>query len=385
MPNPFHRSMRSIEADRPGFALWVLGACAAVALAWGAWAGLGRVSIYRVASSARVESTGALYPVEAAEAGRVVKSELVLARAVDAGEVLVELDATSQRLQLEQRQGQAGALEAQIALGEQQLSQEKAALAESERLESAAGSEAAAQERSLEVRLETARRRLAALQASQVEIVAPIEMKDAEASVRSLEIEAERLRASAQRGGSERALVRRDQQLRVTALERDVARLRGELAAAKLDVARLREEIERRLVRAPVAGRLGDATELAPGGYVRQGQRLAVVTGGGPLRVVAQLPAEAAGVVREGQAAHLRLPGFPWAQYGVFDATVTRVATEAPTGLLRVELGVDPKLASSAPLRHGVAAAVEIEVDRVSPALLLLRTITRATDAPPAP
>ena len=382
MPHQFHHSMTSIEADRPGFALWVLGACVAAAVAWAAWAGLGRVSIYRVSTSARVESTGAVHPVEAAEAGRVARSELSLARPVRAGDVLVELDAAPQKLQLEQQQAQADALQAQLSFGERQLAQEQAALSGLEEVERAAGTEAGALERGLQVRLEVARRRLAALQASPVEIASPVEKKQEEAAVRSLEIELERLGASSLRGSSERALARRDQRLRVTALERDLARLRGELATARLEVVRLREEVERRLVRAPVSGRLGDVSEAPPGSYVRQGQRLAMVTAEGPLRVVAQLPAEAGGVVREGQAAHLRLPGFPWAQYGVFDATVTRTATEAQQGLLRVELAVDPALERAAPLRHGVAAVVEIEVDRVSPALLLLRTVTRAADAP---
>jgi membrane fusion protein (multidrug efflux system) len=101
-----------------------------------------------------------------------------------------------------------------------------------------------------------------------------------------------------------------------------------------------------------------------------------VVVPAGTLRVVAAfLPAVAVGRVQPGQAARLRLDGFPWAQYGSLAATVTSVATEARDGVIRVELGLRSAPPTAMPLQHGLPGTVEVEVDRVSPATLVLRAV----------
>jgi len=109
---------------------------------------------------------------------------------------------------------------------------------------------------------------------------------------------------------------------------------------------------------------------------VRQGDTLGVVLPAGTLRVVASfLPAIALGRVQPGQPARLRLDGFPWAQYGSLTGTVTRVATEARDGVVRVELRLEHTMQTAIPLQHGLPGMVEIEVERVSPATLVLRGV----------
>jgi membrane fusion protein (multidrug efflux system) len=57
-------------------------------------------------------------------------------------------------------------------------------------------------------------------------------------------------------------------------------------------------------------------------------------------------------------------------------ATVTEVgneASEANDGRIRVELSLDSGAASSIPLGHGLPGSAEVEVERVSPAILVLR------------
>jgi membrane fusion protein (multidrug efflux system) len=78
--------------------------------------------------------------------------------------------------------------------------------------------------------------------------------------------------------------------------------------------------------------------------------------------------------VRPGQAARVRLEGFPWAQFGSVPAEVRRVASEVRDGQVRVELGLRPAPDSAIPLQHGLPGTVEIAVDRASPALLVLRS-----------
>ena len=83
------------------------------------------------------------------------------------------------------------------------------------------------------------------------------------------------------------------------------------------------------------------------------------------------------GRIQTGQRARLRLEGFPWTEYGGVSATVSNVAGEPRSGRVRVELAVNPDPASSIPLQHGLPGTIEVEVERVSPAVLLLRAAGR--------
>jgi membrane fusion protein (multidrug efflux system) len=51
------------------------------------------------------------------------------------------------------------------------------------------------------------------------------------------------------------------------------------------------------------------------------------------------------------------------------------VAHERRDGQIRVELGLASDLAFPIPLQHGMPGTVEVEVERVAPATLLLRSI----------
>jgi membrane fusion protein (multidrug efflux system) len=107
---------------------------------------------------------------------------------------------------------------------------------------------------------------------------------------------------------------------------------------------------------------------------LRQGDTLGVVVPEGALRVVAHfLPTTALGRVQPGQPAQLRLDGFPWAQYGSLAGTVSSVASEARDGVIRVELRLEPATSTAIPLQHGLPGTVEVEVERISPATMVLR------------
>src|SRR5262249_54254781 len=178
-------------------------------------------------------------------------------------------------------------------------------------------------------------------------------------------------RAAVEQLGRDEGVKERERGAQRQRLKADLERLDGEIRATRESLGRLAIEVDRRLVRAPVAGTLAEAAELRPGAFVATGQTLGVVVPDGQLVLVARLPPAALGRVAAGQPARLRLAGFPAAQYGTLGAHVARVSGEVREGTIRVELSLDAPERSRVPLRHGLPAEVEIEVERLSPAALL--------------
>ena len=72
--------------------------------------------------------------------------------------------------------------------------------------------------------------------------------------------------------------------------------------------------------------------------------------------------------------------GFPWAQFGRLYATVSKVALEPGSGLIRVELTPKSEVHSLIPLQHGLPGKVEVEVERATPIELVLRLAGRRLD-----
>ena len=112
--------------------------------------------------------------------------------------------------------------------------------------------------------------------------------------------------------------------------------------------------------------RSGPAPSSAPA------ERLGAVVPPGRPRVVAHFPVAAVERIRAGQPARVRLEGFPWTQYGALPATVADVGNEPSEGRIRVELALDPGRPTPIPLAHGLPGSAEVEVERVSPAVLVL-------------
>jgi multidrug resistance efflux pump len=164
-----------------------------------------------------------------------------------------------------------------------------------------------------------------------------------------------------------------EHQSRIEALLRDASRLESEGRRSGLTLSRLQTEIALQRVIAPVDGRIGEVAALRPGSVIAPGERLGVIVPSGKLKVVALFkPATAVGRVRAGQLARVRFEAFPWAQYGTMPAKVSRVANELHDGYVQVDL--EPLPGSRIPLQHGLPGATEIELERISPATLVLRS-----------
>ena len=156
-------------------------------------------------------------------------------------------------------------------------------------------------------------------------------------------------------------------------LQRQRDELASELTAARADADRLDVELARRTIRAPIAGTLGEVAVIQAGAVLHDGDVVATVVPDGRLHVVADYGAVALGRLAPGQPARVRLDGFPWTRYGTVAARVTRVASELRDGAIRVELELDGEPAIA--VKHGMTGVVDVEVERASPAALLLRAI----------
>ncbi len=377
MPSPFSRTIRSINAESSRLSTIALFVSAAILCGWALWFVAAHVAIYETSEAARLEVDSAAHPIEAAAAGRVIKTNLAIGREVQAGEVLVELESDSQRLQLIEEEARVAAVSAQLAalrdqtVAERQVQTETRAAApvvldeaKARYDEAVAIARAAAEEH----------KRLARLRAEG--LVAELSVIKAKAEADKLQAAADSLKFAINRQDKDQRAKQSGQQAVVENLNRDAATLEGEIKTRAAIIERLKHEIELRVIRAPASGKLGETATLQPGQFVREGDKLGAVVPDGKLRAVAEFaPSAAMGRVQAGQQARLRLDGFAWTEYGQLKATVSRVAGEPRSGRIRVELAVNPESAPLIPSQHGLPGKVEIEIERVSPAELALRSV----------
>jgi multidrug resistance efflux pump len=384
LASPFSRSLRSLHAD--GRRPWAIALLVAAVLlgGWVAWFFAAEVTVYAVTSAARLEVEREVHPVEAPVSGQVVAHRLVLGQETRAGDILVELDTGPLQRELDEERARLKVIEPQIRALRAEIRAEELALRESRLATQEALKEARARHREGEAAVRLAQDQLKRLNklvesqhASEAEVTrAQAQVQQSQAAAQALEVAVSRLEYAERT--KEMA-----QKARIERLRRDVAALEGEEMTRKATIARLRYEMERRRIRAPVAGRLGEISALRIGSVVQAGDRMGAIIPAGTIRVIADyLPSEALGRVQAGQTARLRLDGFPWTQYGTIQARVSKVASEARYGRIRVELDLEQPQNPRIPLEHGLPGTVEVEVERVSPAVLVLRAAGHLLGAP---
>jgi membrane fusion protein (multidrug efflux system) len=326
---------------------------------WMAWLFRARVAVYAVSETADLEVDRAAHPVDSQSSGRVVTSALALDREVAAGEVLIELDADMQKLQLTEERTKLGAQEQQTAAVA--LEEARAHFREADAAADLAESEG---------------QRLSQMYTSGV--LAKADFERAQANAAERRAAADSLRLAVNKLEQQRLTDAEDRRAHLEGLKSEVNRLRGSEATTQAGIQRLEDEVDRRLIRAPINGRLGEVANVRVGSVVREGDKLAAVVPTGELRIVASFqPADALGRIQSGQSARLRLDGFPWTEYGSISATVTHVGSEVRDGRIRVELAVNPNSASRIPMQHGLPGTVQVQVERISPASLVLRVVGR--------
>lgn len=379
MPVAFASTTRALDADRGLVSRRALVVGLVLLAAWTAWFSLARITLYEVSRSARLEVTGAAHVIAASGGGRLVALHVRPGQRVRAGEVIAELDTAPARLRLAEAEARLAAYPARIAASEAQLAAARSAGREGTR---AARAEAAAAEARSHAIDDDARfrnglaRRRAGDAADGTASASDAERSASEARQRTAESaaarsEAERARAEGSIRTAERAEGR-------AGLSAKLADLRAEAAAARADVEALRLTLDRQVLRAPADGTVGDVTPLREGEELAAGARVATLVPSGELEVIATFDgAGALGRVVVGQAARMRLDGRDWTRFGELGGHVAAVGAEPGDGALRVELQVASHDGRLQP-RHGMTGAVEVAVEQVSPATLVLRAIGKA-------
>lgn len=394
MAYPFERTLRSLNGYESGTRVLLV---ALVTLGLGglvAWAVGAEVPVMKVSSQGRIEPHNAVYRLEPPAAGRVVRSRLDLDEDIKEGDLLIEFDTRSERLELEQSKATTVALEQELAVVRDQIANKKAELTASGQVDEVAVREAEEKEGELAPRHRLAEQRAELAQKSPSGSISELEKLERLTEVDALNSASRAQSLAIVRIRREQAVRRQTVTAQLLGLKREELRIEGQLRELKVAIDRLAYQIEKRQYRAPASGRLVDVVELAAGDFIADGQRLGtILASDAEVRVRARFPKEMVGIIQPGQTAQLKLDGYPWTIYGTVPARVTRVGTEpgiaatpeAIPGTVRVELDIQAPADPRIQLQHGLTATVEVEVARVSPVALLMRAIGEwhAPEPPP--
>jgi len=377
MASRFTKVLRTLEADAPKRNSGLLLLAVVLMVLWAGWFAVARVGVYAVSATARLEVDREHHPVAAPVSGRVLATTLKVGQRVATGDVLVDLDATAERLAQSEEQARLAPTNSQIALMLQELAAQERAIEEEARTAAASLAESEARVRQSASAAEFAAdeaARLKTLRASG--LVSELEARRAENVAAERDNEARSARFGSERLQREFQVRQQDRAAAVARLRREIAGLEGEKAETSAAADRIGYDITQRTVKAPIGGTVAEVVSLTAGTIVAEGDRLATIVPDGTVRVVALFsPSEALGRVAVGQAARVKLEAFPWTQFGAANATVTSVASEPTDGRIRVELALVDTDTTQLPLQHGLPAEVDIEVERVSPATLVLRSV----------
>lgn len=369
----FAATDQQLAGDRTRKQAFLLGIPLVLALGWVAWMFLAHVSVYASTDQARVEVAQAAYFVQAPVSGRVTKSFLELGREVDAGMVLVELEAGPQQLRVQEEESHQAALEAELSNLHQALETEQNTFVDERGAGDSATQQAraalAGAEEALRFAQEDAKRKGEMYKEG---LAAELDFLRSQSDAKKKASDLDAARTAVSRAQREKLIHGGERRVRIESIRRDIVHVEGELATSRDTVQRLQHDLGSQRIVASGRGRLGEIVNLRSGAYVHEGDRLAAIIPDGKLRVVAYFePRNAIGLVRKGQKGWLRLDGFPWTEYGSVTAYVTNVGDEVRDGRVRVELlpGPNPRLK----LQHGLPGTLEVEVDRITPASFLLR------------
>jgi len=308
----FSQTMRSLRADRHRTSFATILLIALVLGSWFIWLVRARVSVYAVSEAARVEISSPSVAIQSVYAGRISRAELSLGRRVKKGDVLVELDANLQRLQLKEEESQGSSIQAEINALQNQMTVQRTTSRK--------------EERAAQIALDEARAKLqegsaaAAFAAAQVERFATLDREGLLAHGDLARARSDQEQAKANLDGLRLEIGRQQRELliqkgesesRIQDLGRQIDQLMGSGTRLVAAVNRMRSEVDLRQIVAPVDGVVGEVANLPLGSVISAGQRLGAIVPNGDLRVVAQFdPAKSIGRIRRGQHARIRLQGF---------------------------------------------------------------------------
>jgi len=376
IPTPFSKTLCALNQASSAGAIARLTGALVLLCALGYWMLCVPVAVYENSTSARLEVDTAASSVQAEMTGRVVQCDLALGKVVHAGDTLVRLDANSEQLQVREEETRMTALQPEINGLEAQIGAEQAAGADEQRATQAAIDEAKLKVREAETPAKTAEaERRRAEQLRKEGVISAQDFDKATSEAERLQNAAATLRSSIDRIAREQTTRDRQRAVRIAEIQTQIAKLKTGRAGVTASINRADYDVDRRNIRSPVDGVIGEAIVLAPGSVLTEGEHIASIIPAGTLRVVAFFPPQAAhGHMQPGSRARLRLTGYPWTEFGVVEARVTRVAGEDADGKTRVELEVLPSPTLRTTLRHGMPGELEVLTERITPMALVMRS-----------
>ncbi len=371
----FSKTLASLAAAQNRRNLFFPFLIFSIFVAWCLWFFFVPIALYSVSNEARLKVKTNIQPVHALTAGRIASVNMHLGDTVVAGEVLITLNSEPLRLEL----AASNAKRVAIVQEHKALQGELVALVAGQAFNSdeadatiavakARVTEAKAHQRFTAERLARFEQLISQGGVSELDVIeARAEAKKAQAVVNAVSKERLRIGKFQAARQSDRAAGRQHLLSEIARLARTQVELDAEITALKYN-------IEQHLIRAPFAGKIGEAANVYVGMPVAEGERLGAFVPAGQLHVDAYFsPSSAFGRITAGQVGRLMFDGFPWTQYGKAHVQVERIAEEVRDGRVQVSLSIQLAADSAIPLQHGMPATVEIETEQLVPAILVLR------------
>lgn len=375
MPTPFSRTTRSLAQDSARYALVIWLISGLLLSLWLSWLFFARITLYEISGKARLEVNHSAYPIAAVVAGKVIAISTALGQQVQAGEILLILDSQNQKLRLAEEQSRIKALPAQIAALQKQITAMEQVKSQNLLAAQAALQSAHSRQKEADAAVAFAReyeRRLTELSATGDGVL--IENLRASAETQKLKSAREALTSDMLEADIASQTQAQQNQADIENLKREAARLQGEYETSKMTISRLNQEIDLHSIRAPANGKIGDLATIQYGSFVAVGEKLGSIVPEAEIKIVADFPPAAAlGRIHSGQTAEMRLDGFPWAQFGSIAAVVSRTGAEIRDNQVRVEFTPQLSATSAISLQHGLPGVIEVDIEHISPALLVLR------------
>jgi membrane fusion protein (multidrug efflux system) len=305
----------------------------------------------------------------------VVETSVELGQLVKAGDILVRLDNLNEKLHLAEEESRIKAFPDQITALQKQITAMHEVKNQHQLAAQAAVQSAESRQKETDAAIHFAQeyeRRLTELSENGDGVL--VETLRAKAETQKLRSARAALSSDLLRIQIEAQTQAQQHQAEIENLKQEAAKLKGEFETSQITISRLNHEIEQHLIRAPATGRIGDLSALQIGRFVSVGEKLGSVIPDSEIKIVADFPpASVLGRIKPGQRAQMRLDGFPWAQFGGIAATVSRVGSEIRDNLVRVEFTPQLRDGSTIILQHGLPGWIEVNIEQISPALLVLR------------
>ena len=267
----FWRTFAQLMADQFRSTIWTLAGAVLVLGMWLCWAVRARISLYEVSTQARIELDSSTYPIESPVQGRVVQCRLQVGQQVHLGDVLVEIDAMPDELGQNQERLHEQDLGPEIARLRSQIAAEQVGRAEEQQT-----SQLRAQDRVREAETaaqysEREAERMRKLHAEK--LLSDRDLEKAEGETAKLRAAMVTVESAARQIPQEQATRDRERDIHLQQLQEEIAKLEAERDTTKAAIERLGYEIERRRLRAPVDGRIGEPAILRGVGAKRSFRR----------------------------------------------------------------------------------------------------------------